>query len=127
MNIHTRRHLLTRTASALTALFVVGGAFAADTPSKTRAHVQALASEKLEGRLAGSAGERLASDYLTAQLQKIGARALPGRRDYRLPFEFTAGTRDGGSRVAIGDRTFSTEAEIRALSFSDNGEVSGNV
>src|SRR5881409_2287149 len=104
MNIHTRRHLLTRTASALTALFVVGGAFAADTPSKTRAHVQALASEKLEGRLAGSAGERLAGDYLAAELEKIGAKPLPGQRDYRMPFEFTAGTKDGGSRLTVGDR-----------------------
>jgi Zn-dependent M28 family amino/carboxypeptidase len=109
--------------AALAAVVVFGGA--AEAPSKTRAHVQALASDKLEGRLAGSNGERLASDYIVAQLQAIGARPLPGQRDYRLPFAFTAGTRDGGSRVSIGDRTFETEADVRALSFSDNGEVSG--
>jgi Peptidase family M28/PA domain/PDZ domain len=95
--------------------------------SKTRAHVEALASQQLEGRLAGSNGERLASDYIVAQLQRIGAKPLPGQRDYRLPFEFTAGTRDGGTRVAVGGRTFSTESDVRALSFSDNGEVSGDV
>jgi hypothetical protein len=112
-------------AAAISALGVSAGA--ADTPSKTRAHVQALASENLEGRLAGSAGERLAADYIAAELQKIGARPLPGQRDYRLPFEFTAGTKDGGSRVTIGGRTFNTEDDVRALSFSDNGEVSAEV
>ena len=111
--------------AALSVLIVVVGADGA--ASKTRAHVQALASDKLEGRLAGSNGERLASDYIVAQLQAIGAKPLPGQRDYRLPFEFTAGTRDGGSRVSIGDRTFGTEADVRALSFSDNGDVSGDV
>jgi Peptidase family M28/PA domain/PDZ domain len=111
--------------SAVSALVVFAGA--ADTASKTRAHVQALTSEKLEGRLAGSAGERLAAGYIAAELQKIGAKPLPGQRDYRIPFEFTAGTRDGGSRVTIGTQTFGKESDVRALSFSDNGEASGEV
>ena len=34
--------------------------------------------ERLEGRLAGSNGERLAGDYLVAELQRIGAKPLPG-------------------------------------------------
>src|SRR5439155_15671097 len=95
--------------------------------SKTRAHVETLASPRLEGRLAGSNGEKLAGDYLAAELQKIGAKPLPGRSDFRLPFEFTAGTRDAGSTIAIGGRTFNTEADVRALSFSDNSEASGDV
>src|SRR5262249_59484177 len=65
-------------------------------PSKTRAHVTALASERLEGRLVGSNGEKLASDYLVSQLRRIGAKPLPGTSDFLLPFDFTAGTRDGG-------------------------------
>src|SRR4029453_4617897 len=63
--------------------------------SKTKPHVETLASPKLEGRLAGSSGEKLASDYIVAELQKIGAKPLPGKSDFRLPFDFTAGTRDG--------------------------------
>ena len=47
-------------------------------PSQTRAHVETLASPTARGRLAGSNGERLASDYLVAELQKIGAKPLPG-------------------------------------------------
>src|SRR5207249_511430 len=69
--------------------------------SKTRAHVETLASRAFEGRLTGSAGERLAGDYFVSELQKIGAKPLPGQADFRLSFEFTAGTRDGGSSVSV--------------------------
>jgi hypothetical protein len=96
---------------------------ATTTASKTKAHVMALASDRTEGRLAGSAGERVAAEYLIAQLQRIGAKPLPGRADFRLPFEFTAGTKDGGSSIAVG----ATQGQARALSFSDNGEITGPV
>ena len=66
-------------------------ASAAFAQSQTRPHVQALASDRFEGRLAGSNGERLAADYIVGELQKIGAKPLPGQKDFRLPFEFTAG------------------------------------
>ena len=51
------------------------------TGSKTREHVQTLASEKFGGREAGSEGERQAADYIVSQLTRIGARPLPGRQD----------------------------------------------
>src|SRR5207249_5445273 len=76
-------------------------AVAQQTASRTRAHVETLASERFEGRLAGSAGERLAGDYIASQLKKIGAKPLPGQTDSFLPFEFTAGTRDGGSTIEV--------------------------
>src|SRR5258705_8628866 len=69
----------------------------APAASKTRSHVTTLASDRFEGRLVGSNGERLASDYLVSQLRRIGARPAPGASDFLLPFEFTAGTPDGGS------------------------------
>jgi len=112
--------------SALFAISAVCSVVVAAQTSKTRAHVETLASSRLEGRLAGSNGERLASDYLVAELQKIGARPLPGQKDFLLPFEFTAGTRDGGSTVKTGDALFGKD-QTRALSFSDNGDVSGPV
>ena len=67
---------------------------AAQAPA-TRGHVQTLASEKFAGREAGSAGERLAADYIASQLARIGARPLPGRTDMFVPFTFSAGSRDG--------------------------------
>ena len=100
----------------------------------TKADIAALASEKTEGRLAGSTGERAAADYLTAELRRIGAKPLPGRTDYRVAFDFTAGTKDGGTTVSVGcaspgrscaPKTFTTEKDVRALSFSDSTEVDG--
>ena len=100
--------------------------------SRTRPHVEILASDRLEGREVGSAGERLAGDYIATQLARVGARALPGRADMFASFEFTAGSRDGGSRISIGRGTaapqiFESRGQIRALSFSDDGDVTGPV
>src|SRR5687768_3539168 len=72
------------------------------TSSRTRVHVETLASPKMEGRLTGSAGEKLAADYLVAELKKLGAQPLPGMKDFRQPFTFTAGSKDGGTRLTIG-------------------------
>jgi hypothetical protein len=132
--------------SAIFALSAVSSFVSAQT-SKTRAHVETLASPRLEGRLAGSNGEKLASDYIVSELQKIGAKPLPGQKDYLLPFEFTAGTKDGGSSVTLSDGSGCvagvpggqpagqglTNANAprtpcwRALSFSDNGDTEGSL
>lgn len=122
-------------ASAAAAAFLLAAAWsgaALHAQTKTKAHVQTLASAQLEGRLAGSNGEKLASDYIVGELKKLGAKPLPGRTDYLLPFEFTAGTRDGGSSVTViagstPSRQFNTDSDARALSFSDDGDVSGDV
>ena len=104
---------------------------AQQAPTGTRAVVEALASERFEGRLAGSNGERMAGDYIASQLAKIGAKPLPGRDGYFLPFDFTAGSRDGGSSLTVASAlhpsAFKTTADVQALSFSDNAEVSGPV
>jgi hypothetical protein len=124
--------------AATSALCAQSGARAVD--SRTRGHVEALASDGFDGRLTGSAGERLAGDYIVTQLKKIGARPLPGHDDFRLPFEFTAGTRDGGSSISIASGTsvaagvesgssqgFKSRADVQALSFSDNAEVTAPI
>ncbi|MEW6322301.1 MAG: M20/M25/M40 family metallo-hydrolase [Acidobacteriota bacterium] len=102
------------------------------TASATRAHVETLASEAFGGRQAGSPGERMAAEYIAQELARIGARPLPGRSDMFVPFEFTAGSRDGGSRVTVTregqpPQTFAAPTAVQALSFSDDAEVSGDV
>jgi hypothetical protein len=100
-------------------------------PSRTKTHVQTLASDKFEGRLTGSNGEKLAADYLIAELKRMGAKPLPGMTDFRLPFTFTAGSKDGGSKVTIAHGTdtanFDGNANVQALSFSDSGQTTGTV
>ena len=65
---------------------------------------------------------------------RVGARPLPGRSDFFLPFQFTAGTRDGGTTISLTGRAPAGAqpvapgaGDIRALSFSDSAEVTGSV
>jgi Zn-dependent M28 family amino/carboxypeptidase len=93
----------------------------------TRANVETLASERFAGREAGSTGERQAGDYIAAQLARLGARPLPGRQDMFMSFEFTAGSRDGGSQLVMGNQRFAAPDDVVALSFSDDATVSAPV
>src|SRR6187200_1726253 len=100
---------------------------AAPAPSRTRAHVDTLASPKLEGRLTGSPGADAAAAYIEAELKRIGARPLPGGFGFRVPFTFTAGVKDEGTRFSWqaheGDTglTWLDTGGAAALSFSDSG------
>ena len=104
----------------------------ATVASRTRPAVEFLASDRLEGRDTGSPGERLAGDYIAMQLARAGAKPLPGHRDMFMPFEFTAGTRDGGSNLTIrgaggASQAFRGAEQVQALSFSDDATVTGPV
>ncbi len=97
------------------------------TPSHTRAHVDALASPKLEGRLTGSPGADAAAAYIERELKRIGAKPLPGATGFRVPFSFTSGIKDEGSTVSYSGRGWLEPKDVLALSFSDAGSVSGPV
>jgi Zn-dependent M28 family amino/carboxypeptidase len=95
-------------------------------PSRTRGHVEALASPKLEGRLTGSAGADAAAAYIEAELRRIGVQPLPGTASLRVPFIFTSGVTDDGSSVSLPQARFDGDA-VRALSFSDSATAAGPV
>ena len=100
-------------------------------PERLQGHLELLTSDELEGRLTGSAGELTAADYLAGQLEQLGVRPLIGD-SFVVPFEFTAGSRDTGSSLSL---TVNAEEPTRwngvdtvqALSFSDVGEISGEL
>lgn len=125
----TSRFRLLAVALAGLALSSAGPVPAAGNQS--RAHVEYLASDQLEGRLTGTEGERRAADYLVGELERLGAEPLPGRESFELPFEFTAGSSDAGSTIEIahpaGERGWTGGERIQALSFSDSGVVTGPV
>lgn len=127
-------------AAALTAALAVpgvagaaGSARIAEGPrgETLRADVELLAAEALEGRMTGTPGERRAAKHIAERLEALGAEPLPGRAGLIHEFEFTAGTSDGGSRLLVatpaGARRFKGGDEVRALSFSDSGSVSGGI
>lgn len=54
-------------------------------------HVVYLADDKLEGREAGTEGERLAADYLSKQFAEMGLKPAGTGGNYTQPFEFLKG------------------------------------
>ena len=98
----------------------------------TRAIVEHLADDQLEGRLTGSPGIRMAAEYIIEQLEAIGAQPLPGAGGFRQAFSYTAGVTDTGTTLRIEgiDGTLGPEGDgpsVRALSFSDTGRVEGQL
>ena len=103
----------------------------AASAAETRTRIETLSSDAFDGRLAGSPGERKAAEYLAAELERIGAKPLPGLADLQVPFTFTAGSKDGGSKVTLttargAPQTFSAPADVVALAFSDAAVAAGD-
>ena len=112
-----------------------GGAPAQEPASlATRAIVERLAADELEGRLTGSPGIRMAADYIIDQLEAIGAEPLPGVGGFRQAFDYTAGVTDTGttleitgSELTVQVRSDADGRSVRALSFSDTGRAAGRL
>jgi hypothetical protein len=99
----------------------------AAAPSRTRAHVDSLASPKLEGRLTGTPGADAAAAYIEAELKRIGVKPLPGATGFHVPFTFTSRVKDEGSLVSHSGQSWLEPKDVLALSFSEAGSVSGPV
>lgn len=56
-----------------------------------KAHISYLADDKLEGRRAGTAGEQLAREYISAQFQKAGLEPKGENGTWFQPFEINDG------------------------------------
>ena len=97
---------MTRTAFPLSLLSLLvslgaAGSAAAQEPASTRAIVEYLADDELEGRLTGSPGIRKAADYIIEQLKAIEAEPLPGIGIFRQAFSYTAGVTDTGTSLRV--------------------------
>ena len=120
---------LFRLALAVGALALVSGCApeAARAPMSIQGNVEMLASDALGGRLTGSEGILQAAEHIIGQLELFGAEPLPGSEGYRLSFEYTGSTTDGGTTLRVHGEEERPELEgaVRALSFSESGAVSG--
>ena len=56
-----------------------------------RTHINYLASDQLEGRRAGSKGEELAHNYITAQFSQMGLQPKGNSSGWLQPFEINDG------------------------------------
>ena len=60
-------------------------------------HVKYLASDKLEGRRAGTRGDKKAARYITREFRSYGLKPMgDSRRSFRHSFEFISGVKEDG-------------------------------
>ena len=102
-------------------------------------HVQRLCSPEMEGRMTGSRGERLATEYVAAYLESLGLQPAgekkkSGEADWFQYFDFPAGTSLGkNNKLSVQTKDNSKKFVIefdktwRPLSFSGNGNFEGEV
>jgi aminopeptidase YwaD len=118
---------------------------ASDQPNveRLRAHVTYLASDKLEGRRTGSAGAKLAAEYIAKEFARLGLRRtngvdLPGMsileadspRRYQQDFPYVSNVELGkGNRFFLnsqrpdGSAEFMVSEDWLPLGFSSNAEI----
>jgi hypothetical protein len=97
-------------------------------PADIQLHIGYLASEALGGRLAGSDGERLATDYVARVFGALGLQPAGDDGTFFQTFPFTAGVSLDATNVltvhtAQGDRSLTVESDWRPLAFSRTGAI----
>ncbi|MEE8581638.1 MAG: M28 family peptidase, partial [Myxococcota bacterium] len=94
-----------------------------------RAHVRALSSEAADGRLTGSAGERIATSYVARAFRRVGLEPAGDDGTYFQEFTFTAGVSlgDDNQLTFEGARkdssAFVVDRDWRPLAFSKVGQI----
>jgi Tol biopolymer transport system component len=87
-------------------------------------HISYLASDELGGRLTGTEGEKLATQYFAEVAKQIGLAPFGDDSTYFDNFDFTAGVALGeGNKLTFGDQSLTVDQDWKPLSFSQNGEV----
>jgi Tol biopolymer transport system component/Zn-dependent M28 family amino/carboxypeptidase len=99
---------------------------AAISEDDLRRHVEALASDEMEGRLTGAPGGKRAADYVAAAFKASGLQPAGEAGTYLQSFEFTAGVslgRDNALSVSVNGQPLDlkTDVDWRPLSFSRTG------
>ena len=102
------------------------GANTAISEADLRRHVEALASDAMEGRLTGAPGGERAADYVAAAFKASGLQPAGDAGAYLQAFEFTAGVslgKDNALTATIGGRALDLKPDVdwRPLSFSRTG------
>ncbi|UCG53829.1 MAG: M28 family peptidase [Candidatus Latescibacterota bacterium] len=101
-----------------------------------RAEVGFIASDRLEGRMTGSKGTKLAAEYIGDYLEQAGIAPIGDGGTYFQEFPFTSGMKIVDKECAVelfkkgdgGEKTeFKVQKGFRPLAFSSSGEVEGNV
>lgn len=106
-----------------------GGKFNAEiTERDLKEQVGFLASEKLEGRKTGTAGTRLAAEFLAKELEAAGALPWDGT-NYLQEFEFSAGVNviSNRNRFEVNGKAFELGKDFHPLGFTESAAAEGEV
>lgn len=106
----------------------LGTAFPPINTRGLRIHLDTLASEKMEGRLTGTEGERRATEYVASIFQWLGLMPAGDNGTYFQTFQFTGGVSLGTAnqltmRSGSGEQTWTVNSEWRPLSSSRVGAI----
>jgi len=100
----------------------------ADALDQMRYDVQYLASDRLEGREAGTPGERLAVDYIAAKFGNVGLMPYGDDAGYLQAFTFQAEPELGtANTLQLGRRQLRIGEQWYPLAFSASGPVRGKL
>jgi aminopeptidase YwaD len=93
-----------------------------------KAHIGYLADDKLEGRRAGTQGEKLASEYISSQFQKIGLKPKGAGDGWLQPFDIYDGKQvNAASHLIINGNDLKLDKEYFPLVYSANGNAEAAV
>lgn len=93
-----------------------------------KADVRYLASDTLEGREAGTPGERLAAEYIAAEFARLGLKPKGNMGSYLQAFTFQAPPVQGpGTHLQIGRNTLKRDTDFYPVAFSASGVARGTI
>ena len=92
-------------------------------PADAVRHVEYLCKPQLQGRLTGTKGEKLATNYVALHLETLGLEPAGDDGSWFQEFEFTSGVSAGANNsLQVGDRTLELDKDWRPLVFSGSGD-----
>lgn len=96
--------------------------------ARMTADVRYLASEELEGREAGTPGERLAAEYIAAEFERLGLKPKGNMGSYLQAFNFQAPPVAGpASRLQIGRSHLEVGTDLITPLYSASGTARGKI
>jgi Tol biopolymer transport system component len=95
------------------------------SPADAVRHVEYLCRPQLQGRLTGTRGEKLATNYVALYLETLGLEPAGVDGTWFQPFEFTSGVSAGeNNKLLSGDQELQLSKDWQPLVFSKTGDIS---
>jgi len=100
----------------------------ADARDQMKYDVKYLASDLLEGREAGTAGERLAVEYIAAKFGNVGLMPYGDSASYVQAFTFNAEpVRGAANTLQLGRKKLKLDEQWFPMAFSGTGPARGKI